>query len=663
MHLHIRNVLLWSRQHETPPRVVAFSADAVNVLTGQSGTGKSALLWIIDYCLGSGRCSIPVGEIRSKTEWFGLHVELANSELLIARKEPGGQQQTSESYMLEAERIEEYPRPEHNCSIEDIKTRLNEAAGLSNLDFEGGDARSGFQGRASFRDMAAFNFLPQHVVANPYTLYFKADTHEHQEKLKTIFPLVLGAIDNSTLLRRRELRDLERERDLLRREVEARERALNAWMAELRSRYLRAIEFGLLQDVPEPRDDWQPDRYVRFLRQAVETSRDAMPKVEIGSTDRALREVERLIQRESDVSRDMGFRRHKLHQLQQLGRSTSDVGRAFGVQGDRLAGVGWFADRLNENGGTCPICGSAAESHAAHLNELRRVAVELERSSGAVADSTTLIDKELADLRKDLRELEVELNEIRTQRSEMESVDERIRSQRQRLEEVYRFAGGLEQAVSGLDAARGDDGPSQRLVELEGRIAELRALVDPEAEARRQTAALDLISRRMAKHLGRVGVERPDAPVRLDLQNLTLRIVGDEGREDFLWEIGSAANWMGYHVAAFLALHEHFLSRENSTVPSFLIVDQPSQAFFPERWPGDPTEDEDHPIGDDLAPASDDIERVHLIFETLTTAFAQMNGRLQIIVVDHAGEMTWEGLPILMVDRWRDGKALIPAHW
>ena len=39
--------------------------------------------------------------------------------------------------------------------------------------------------------MAAFNFQPQHIVANPYTLFFKADTTEHREKLRIIFPLAL----------------------------------------------------------------------------------------------------------------------------------------------------------------------------------------------------------------------------------------------------------------------------------------------------------------------------------------------------------------------------------------------------------------------------------------------------------------------------------------
>ncbi|MFF1681539.1 DUF3732 domain-containing protein [Streptomyces sp. NPDC058256] len=46
--------------------------------------------------------------------------------------------------------------------------------------------------------------------------------------------------------------------------------------------------------------------------------------------------------------------------------------------------------------------------------------------------------------------------------------------------------------------------------------------------------------------------------------------------------MGSAKNWIGYHLVAHLALHTYFL-RERRPVPRFLMLDQPTQAFFPEK--------------------------------------------------------------------------------
>ena len=66
----------------------------------------------------------------------------------------------------------------------------------------------------SFRDMAAFNFQPQNVIANPEVLFFKADTFEHREKLRTIFPYVLGVLTPEIISKRYRLDELRRETGL-----------------------------------------------------------------------------------------------------------------------------------------------------------------------------------------------------------------------------------------------------------------------------------------------------------------------------------------------------------------------------------------------------------------------------------------------------------------
>jgi len=56
--------------------------------------------------------------------------------------------------------------------------------------------------------------------------------------------------------------------------------------------------------------------------------------------------------------------------------------------------------------------------------------------------------------------------------------------------------------------------------------------------------------------------------------------------------IGSAKNWVGYHLAATLSLQAHFIDRQRP-VPSFLVLDQPTQAFFPSDRPDEDASDED----------------------------------------------------------------------
>jgi hypothetical protein len=76
--------------------------------------------------------------------------------------------------------------------------------------------------------------------------------------------------------------------------------------------------------------------------------------------------------------------------------------------------------------------------------------------------------------------------------------------------------------------------------------------------------------------------EKPNDPAELDLAELTIRVTGESGRKDYLWELGSGANWLSYHVASLVALHELFLGQSGNPVPTFLVFDQPSQVYFPQ---------------------------------------------------------------------------------
>ena len=49
MKFQILNILVYERTAKFAP--LSSKPDAVNIITGRSGTGKSALIHIVDYCL------------------------------------------------------------------------------------------------------------------------------------------------------------------------------------------------------------------------------------------------------------------------------------------------------------------------------------------------------------------------------------------------------------------------------------------------------------------------------------------------------------------------------------------------------------------------------------------------------------------------------------
>ncbi|MGG8397705.1 DUF3732 domain-containing protein [Streptomyces lividans] len=51
-----------------------------------------------------------------------------------------------------------------------------------------------------------------------------------------------------------------------------------------------------------------------------------------------------------------------------------------------------------------------------------------------------------------------------------------------------------------------------------------------------------------------------------------------------LTRIGSAKNWIGYHLVAHLALHTYLLKHQRP-VPHFIMFDQPTPGLLPRRSP------------------------------------------------------------------------------
>ena len=164
MKLSILKIILWPKNKTKNIRVISFNEGCINVITGDSKTGKSSISWVVDYCLGSGKCSIPVGLIRDSVEWFGVKIKLSNTEMIIARKNPGGKQSTNEIYWSEGLKTEIPDFPEKNGRVEDIVNRFNQISMLPSLDFKLAGYHSGYGNKPSFRDMAAFNFQPQHII-------------------------------------------------------------------------------------------------------------------------------------------------------------------------------------------------------------------------------------------------------------------------------------------------------------------------------------------------------------------------------------------------------------------------------------------------------------------------------------------------------------------
>ena len=192
----------------------------------------------------------------------------------------------------------------------------------------------------------------------------------------------------------------------------------------------------------------------------------------------------------------------------------------------------------------------------------------------------------------------------------------------------------------------------------------MRAAVNQGVIAKRLQAAVESVSRCIQNNAIDLRLEHASENPQLDVKELTVKFGNPNGRTDYLWEVGSGQNWVGYHLATLLAMHDYLLGLEHNPVPSFLVIDQPSQVYFPETaW----TSSDEQPAKSLGENVSEDIKGVQRIFNQLKKFLDEHAGQFQIIVTEHAGAITWKDVKdaVELVGNWRNKETdyLIPESW
>src|SRR5215216_5494323 len=66
-------------------QVIRFVPGELNVITGISKTGKSALLDIFEFCLGRSTITMPVGPLSDTVAWYGVLLQLGGGRAFVGR--------------------------------------------------------------------------------------------------------------------------------------------------------------------------------------------------------------------------------------------------------------------------------------------------------------------------------------------------------------------------------------------------------------------------------------------------------------------------------------------------------------------------------------------------------------------------------------------------
>ena len=199
--------------HDGRVRKLKFKAGEVNIITGASGTGKSAIIQTIDYCFGSSSCEIPVF-IADRVSAVAIKMVNGETQAVIGRRVRPGLSKTTHQMTLDDGSSCELPDRSEDLngsdSREDVRSGMARLFGISDANLQSTGAKDDEASRISLRQTTAFMFASKGVIDSERVLFHGLDVAKSASHIIASLPYFLGAIDARTLQARVRIRGLQK---------------------------------------------------------------------------------------------------------------------------------------------------------------------------------------------------------------------------------------------------------------------------------------------------------------------------------------------------------------------------------------------------------------------------------------------------------------------
>src|ERR1035437_2041030 len=381
-------------------RTLDFHIGRVNIITGESKTGKTALIDIIDYCLGIGDCKISEGVIRDTVEWFGIVLQMPSDQIFIARQNPNrlAQASTQNIYLANADSVE-VPNLEsltNNSNIATLRDFLTKKLFISEFT---NVPESGTRDplAVTFKHSRFYSFQPQYLIAQRDFLFFNQTDGFAAQSMKDTLPYLLGAVREDTVriegqisLKRRELTRIEKEIKELERLRQDGTRKLFELVDEAKQLNLLDAE-TVVSDSGEAIEVLQ--KVTRWQDDSVET-----PQGENAN-------LKKLLDEKNELSKQLGRLNDDVDAVNAFIGQTKDYSTEAGQQKIRLESINLF----KHNGvplNNCPLCNHHIETE---IPSIKSINASLEN----LAQNLTTTIAERPKLARYLERLELERDTLR----------------------------------------------------------------------------------------------------------------------------------------------------------------------------------------------------------------------------------------------------------
>lgn len=552
MKSYIKDIVIFNKNGEK--RVVPLE-QGVNIITGESKTGKSALVEIIDYCLCSTRCTIPKGKITEFAYLYSLVMAIGDNTYVIARynwNDGGKMHFIKEKEDFELEKLElSYFMEKSQLLCKDVKDEIEYALGLLITNMAKDAEQQGK--KASLRNMVSYLFQHQNLMASKFALFYRFSDFYKRKDVIDQFPVFAGMISQeyySDLIQLNTLKDQLKQKY---KKQKANEKS-TAYIKERLSTLLLDYFALLEQDFDENISVQKMLKIASDLPEFDDTQLYGESKIterysELNDELEDLRNKEReILLKIHDIDSASGTGSSFVHMLKDLKQQTS----VAGIETDQY---------------TCPLCGhecqeitendskliEATEWLDSELRITEKYTADFSEDVRKLREEHSKIDEKIKDVWKQIKTIEQKF--ISTK--ELASKKEKVNYAKARIE-LY-----IEMSRSGIFEDVDKD-----IEKLKEKISILEEKIRGFDVNKKMIKAEAFLSDNM-NHLSQtLDFEEEYRPINLNfgLTDGSFDIYQHQKNNEIvhLYEMGSGANWVSCHIALFLSFLHYFAGQENS---------------------------------------------------------------------------------------------------
>ncbi len=641
--MQILKISLYGKNGER--RDVDFLPSKVNIITGASKTGKSSLIDIVEYCLGSSECTVAEGHIRQTVAWYAVLLQFPDTEVFIARSAPmDGQKSNTACHMLIANKIE-VPAPTelvNSTNINSVVDFLTSKVGIPEQITEVPEEQTRSRIKVGFKHSRYYLFQGQDEVAAKRILFHRQAEPHIPQAIKDTLPYFMGAAKDNRLADLEKLRNLKRDKARLLKRIKEIESIRGQGLQKGFNLLSEASGIGLHDSNLIPTDSELLTILKRISRWspsgAFEDEFEDDPFFELDNNYQKLTERKKIV-------------RSKLRAANEYAGSLGGFEGELNEQLLRLQSIGLFKSLTPSD--FCPICESEHEETTKAEIIISSAVADLNSKLEGVSRNKPRINSYLNTLREEDRLLADNIKKTREAMDVLRKKETELVTKADLDDRRSRSAGRISLYLESVEWSDDTSFFQDKLNRIEPKITDLEEQLDPTALKEKLESQLSCVAEDMTKWARELGLEHSEHPIRLDVSKLTVVAETPHGRTP-LYRMGSGENWVGYHLVAYLALAKWFIEQKRP-VGRFIFFDQPTQVYFPS--------DQDVTGSLDEIPKDEDREAVKRMFKWVFKIVAELSPDLQVIITDHADiDEIWFQSAVTD-SKWRGNKALIPRNW